>query len=151
MEPPSEAGKRCRWPWILGALTMAIVGLAIAAGCVSPDATARLRRHFEIRDVGSPDRIRAGLLAKIPPGTPMTEVLAFLDRAEIGKDGLSSVHFTDAAGKEVPADEATEFHCRIEFDPRTFGFVKESYGISFASDDRRMLRDVVVHKWLTGL
>jgi len=140
-----------RWPWIVGVVVGACVGLALALECVSPDATTRLRRHFDLRDVGSSDSIRAGLLSKVPLGTPWTVVHEFLNKAGIGKDGLSSVYLNDAAGRETQGANATEIFCRIEFDPNTFGFVKESYGVSFAFDDQRLLKDIVVHKWLTGL
>lgn len=155
MEPATATRRRRRWSWIAGAAalacTLVLAGLVFVAGCVSPDATSRLARQFDLRRVGSPEIIREGLLSKVPVGTPMDEVLEFLHGAGIGKDGLSSVYLLNAAGNQAPPTEATAVFCRIEFDPRTFGFVKESYGISFDLDDRRLLRDVVVHRWLTGL
>lgn len=145
------APRKHRWPRGLGAVGAALAILAFAAGCCCPDAATRLGRAFELSDVESPEVIQAGLLERMPPGTTLDGVEGSLDGAGIGKDSLSSWCYTDEKGNECPRANAASIVCRIEFDPRTMGFVKESYGITFTFDNQHLLQSIHVDRWLTGL
>jgi hypothetical protein len=122
------------------AVVVLVAVLLVIAGCST--ATSRLQRQFQLSDVDTPEAIEAGLAAKVPIGTSEQGVLDFLAASGIGTDGLSSV---DRAGKDG------EIWCRIEYDPSTFGLVKESYGIAFRLDGDRRLASIHVSKVLTGL
>lgn len=127
--------------------SLAVAALLVVAGataCSAPDggAATRLARHFDLRDVSTEREIEAGLLEKVPVGTVEPQIESFLESSGVGKDGLS---------RWDPADKERRIHCTIKFDPATFGFVKESYGVTFQLDERRTLESIRVEKWLTGL
>ena len=106
-------------------------------------ATERFRRHFHLANGKelTAESARQALLTKIRPGAAEQEVYQFLKTAGIGSDGLSSFY---------PADKEGVIVCRIEFDRKSPGVVKESYGVFFVLDQQRRLKDVKVEKWLTG-
>jgi len=116
----------------------------LLAGCGST-ATGRFREYFQITrdDVRelTPESARKVLLRKIPQDTSEQRVYEVLKEAGIGSDGLSSFY---------PGTKENTIVCRIEYDPKTFGIVKESYIISFLLDDQRRLKDIRIEKWLTG-
>ena len=107
-----------------------------------PDARQRLARHFALDDVSTPTRIEAALLKRVPLGAPEAAIYEFLEKSAVGKDRLSSYH---------PPEQDPVIVCRIEFDPETFGFVKEHYGILFHLDGQKRLQSIEVRRWLTGL
>jgi len=116
----------------------------ILMGCdKGSSATERFRRYFQltgVRDL-TPESARQALLGKIPLGSSEGSVYEFLRNAGIGSDGLSSFY---------PADREGTIICRIEFDRKSPGIVKESYGVFFLLDEQRRLREIRVEKWLTG-
>jgi hypothetical protein len=121
----------------------AVAGMAACSGCSSNGtATQRTSSYFGLTDVSSVDVIRAGLLAKLPVGSTQDQVMAFLKASGIGADDLSSFH---------PADKDGDIVCRIEYDPRSMGFVKENYVILFQLNDEHKLRNIDVLMGLTGL
>ncbi len=125
-------------------LTSILCILLTAVACEgASSATERFRQHFQLpegREL-TPASAREALLAKIPPGSSEQEVYGFLKKAGIGSDGLSSFY---------PADKDGVIVCRIEFDRKSPGVVKESYGVFFLLNEQRRLKDVKVEKWLTG-
>lgn len=126
-----------------GLTTMLCILVAAVACEGAPSATERFRQHFQLAEGSelTPESARPALLAKIPPGSLEQEVYAFLRKAGIGADGLSSF---------FPADKEGVIVCRIEFDRKSAGVVKESYGVFFLLGEQRRLKDVKVEKWLTG-
>jgi len=131
-------------------LPAAVVGLLLLGGLVGGlfwlhfrgTATGRLARHFGLLDVSTPAAIERGLLRQVPEGTPEAEIEAWLVGHGIGKDGLSSWY--------PPEEGEPAIVCRIELDPDTPGFVKESYGILFHLDAAGKLERIEVRRWLTG-
>jgi len=81
------------------------------------------------------------VLKQIPIGTPENDIYRVLDRAGIGKDGLSSYY---------RADERGEIVCRVEYDVKTPGLVKESFVIFLMLDADRKLIEVRIRRDLTG-
>jgi hypothetical protein len=129
---------------LMRALTLMLCLLLTAVACEgASSATERFRRHFQLADGKelTPESARQALLTKIRLGAAEQEVYEFLKRAGIGSDGLSSFY---------PADKDGVIVCRIEFDRKSTGVVKESYGVFFLLDQQRRLKDVKVEKWLTG-
>jgi len=126
------------------AFTLMLCILLTAVACEgASSATERFRQYFQLADGKelTPESARQALLTKVRPGTSEQEVYEFLKRAGIGADGLSSFY---------PADKEGVIVCRIEFDRKSLGVVKESYGVFFLLDQQRRLKDVKVEKWLTG-
>jgi hypothetical protein len=81
------------------------------------------------------------ILTQIVIGTPENEVYQFLDRNGLGKDGLSSYY---------RAGERGEIVCRVEYDVKSLGLVKESFGVFLSLDQDRKLTGVRIQRWLTG-
>jgi hypothetical protein len=128
--------------WVLGGFVAIVIAATIGCSLTHPDATTRLARHFDLDDVSDERVIEAELAAKMPAGTSEEAIYDFLRASRIGEDPLSSWS---------PADENRVIECRVKFDPTTFGFVKESYGVSFRLDEQRTLATIHVDRWLTGL
>jgi len=114
-------------------LLLCIVLTAVACEGAS-SATDRFRQYFQLgegREL-APGSAREALLAKIPRGSSEQEVYEFLKKAGIGSDGLSSFY---------PADKYGVIVCRIEFDRKSAGVVKESYGVFFLLNEQRQGRE----------
>ena len=119
------------------------------SGCASirdadDDLARRCRKYFAMDPKSEVNAvsIRNAILKMIPMGSDEDVIKARLDESGIGKDGLSSYFPVDSEGRLV---------CRVEFDRRTFGFVKKSYGVLFRLNSEKKLKDVAVEEWLTGL
>jgi hypothetical protein len=110
------------------------------------DATTRLQNHFGLTDsdVESAAGIEEALARKLPVGAPEARVLEFLKEAKIGQDRLSRVN-------RLTKDNENVILCVIEYDPMTFGFVKDHYAIRFELDRESKLVAIRVRAMLTGL
>ena len=104
----------------------------------------RVRRYFSIpvsQNVGTAT-IRSAILRDLPQGISPMEVYAFLDQRKIGKDGLSSYYRINKQGKII---------CRVEYNSKTFDFVKKSYIVTFLMlEPGGNLKDVEVREGLAG-
>lgn len=120
------------------------LGLLALPGCRSrPSAAERVRRYFEMpkgQEVTS-QNVRSAVLAKLPQGATVEEICSFLEKRGIGRDELSSYY---------PMPEERQIICRIDFDPKSSGLVKESYGVFFLLSKAGGLQDIQIEKWLTG-
>ena len=123
---------------------------SLLTGCASNAAAQRVQSYFGLRDVGSEEAIRSGLLEKVPIGTVEIGIMAFLNTGQIGKDGLSDVRPFDESTRRLWAG-LDGVYCDVRLDPTTMGFVKEEYSIYFVLDDMRKLVEIRVDKTLTGL
>jgi hypothetical protein len=115
------------------------------AGCHSQsqsEAEIRLRQYFQVPAEVSLESNPSPILKHIPIGTPETDIYRVLDQDGIGKDGLSSYY---------RAGERGEIVCRVEYDVKTPGLVKESFVIFLLLDADRKLVEARVRKDLTGL
>jgi hypothetical protein len=125
---------------------VALVGLAIVVGFADYFGSAdhRVRTTFQIPadQTVNEETIRARVLERFPLETREEEIYRGLERLGIGKDKLSSLYPADAKGKIV---------IRFELNPNGIRFVQRHYGIILELDEDRTLKNVVVHKWLTGL
>lgn len=105
------------------------------------EAEIRLRHYFDLPRVASLQSKPSPLLTKLPIGTPEEGIYDFLDNSGLGKDGLSSYH---------RADERGEIICRVEYDVKAPGMVKESFGVFLLLEADRKSKDARVERWLTG-
>ena len=113
-------------------------------GCVQrpqSEAELRLRHYFNLPRAASLQSEPSPLLTKLPIGTPEEEIYFFLDKSGVGRDGLSSYY---------RAGERGEITCRVEYDVKSSGLVKESFGVFLLLDDGRNLKSARVESWLTG-
>jgi hypothetical protein len=90
------------------------------------------------------DGIRSAILGQLKLGSREDEIYNFLKRRKIGGDPLSAYY---------KCNEKQPFIlCQIDYDPKTFGFVKESYLITFElAGSPPTLQEVKVSRKLTGL
>ena len=119
--------------------------LPLLSSCTETNtAEARVRAYLGIpRSVKLNEGIvREALLLKIPLGTSAQQVAEKLSASGIGKDKLSAYLPPDANGKGS---------IKIDFDPKTFGFVKTSYFIPLIFTPDMRLAAVEVKSWRTGL
>ena len=105
------------------------------------EAETRLRKYFQLSPNVMLESKPSPILKQISFGTPENEIYQFLDRNGVGKDGLSSYY---------RAGERGEIVCRVEYDVKSPGFVKESFGVFLSLDQERKLTDVRIQRWLTG-
>ena len=125
-------------------LSLVICLIALSAGCASrpqSEAELRLRRYFHITNDVALESKPCPLLSTLAVGTPEKEVFAFLDENGVGKDGMSSYY---------PAGERGEIVCRVEYDLKSPGLVKESFVVLLRLDEERKLREIIVLRGLTG-
>lgn len=122
-------------------LTLVTTSLIGCAQRPQSEAERRLRHYFDLAQTESLQSKPSPLLTKLPIGTPEEEIYDFLDNSGIGKDGLSSYH---------RAGERGEIGCRIEYDVKSPGLVKESFGVFLLLDAGRNLKSVRTERWLTG-
>jgi len=101
-----------------------------------------MARQLGLPDVGSTHAMRAGLLQKVPIGSPSSGVVAFLKARGVGQDPLSGYEFVDGGAR---------IYAHIDRDrSNTWRLVQFDYGIDFKLDERRTLTDVVVTGIGTG-
>src|SRR5262245_26858619 len=105
------------------------------------EAETRLRRYFHLSANESLESSPSPILKQIPPGTPESDIYRVLDLNGIGKDGLSSYY---------RADERGEIVCRVEYDVKSPGLVKESFVIFLSLDEDRKLTGGRIRRDLTG-
>jgi hypothetical protein len=124
-------------------LTIILLLLPATAGC-SEDAEMKVRETFDIpKHISlSEVSIRDAVIKKIPLGTTEKNVYRILRELKIGANSFSSFY---------PADEKGEIVCRFEFNTKDYGVVKKHYGVIFQLDDKRLLKNVIVNEWRTGL
>jgi hypothetical protein len=105
------------------------------------EAELTLRHYFDLPKTASLQSKPSPLLTTFPIGTPEDEIYDFLEKSEVGKDGLSSYY---------RAGERGEIICRVEYDVKSPGLLKESFGVFLLLDDDRKLNSARVERWLTG-
>ena len=119
--------------------------LALLAGCnAQGELEQRTRRYFEIpaSQQVSAATVRAAILNRVPLGSSVSQVQAYLERRGIGKDGLSSFY---------PLNAQREIVCRVAYNPKTVDMVKNSFGIFFIMGRDKTLKDLRIQEWRTGL
>ena len=125
----------------LSVLTLSTILLIGCAQRPQSEAELRLRHYFDLPQTASLQSKPSPAFTKLPIGTPEEEIYDFLDKSGIGKDGLSSYH---------RAGERGEIGCRVEYDVKSPGLVKESFGVFLLLDDGRNLKSARIERWLTG-
>lgn len=131
---------------VKGACFLIFCILAMSMACTASEQSAeqRLRAYFKISSSAPLTRevIRAAILREIPVGSAEEVIYAYLKRANIGTDHLSSYS---------QSSERREIIVRIEYDTKEIDLVKKHYAVIFYLDEKRLLKDIEVKEWLTGL
>lgn len=134
---------RTRFEFFKTALTVSLVSILLN-GC-SEYAERKIRSAFDVPVYQSltVENIQNAAIKKIPIGSSDEEIYDYMKLQGFGADPLTSCSPVNESGKIV---------CRIEYDPDEFGFfVKKHYGIVFQLDSDRMLKEILIHEWVTGL
>ncbi|UBF30103.1 hypothetical protein K9N68_38645 (plasmid) [Kovacikia minuta CCNUW1] len=107
----------------------------------------RIRHYFEISSSNrvTPETIHSNILDKLPKGSSIDAIYAFLDKRNIGKDSLSSCSPTQINNKN------NDITCIIQLDLKMINLdiSRISYDIIFDIDLDGRLRDVEVNEILT--
>jgi hypothetical protein len=123
------------------ALALSAISLITCGQHPQSEAELRLRHYFDLPQTASLQSKPSPLLTKLPIGTPEQYIYDFLDKSGVGKDGLSSYY---------RAGERGEIICRVEYDVKSPGLVKENFGVFLLLDNDRNLSSARVERWLTG-
>jgi len=132
-----------RGKWLIAASVVAAlaVGVALASHMGGESAEHRVRRHFDVPGTLDTVSLRAAVLRQLPIGSPEARLTDFVAVARIGADEASSYFPIESDGSAA---------IRIDETPAPLDPVVESYIIAFQFDGARRLRDVRVHRILTG-
>ena len=116
----------------------ALMVVMLAACTESNTADERLRTYLALPPSIelTEQNVRIALLRQIPLGTSANDVEKQLIDAGIGRDKLSSYTPPDAKGIAL---------IRIEFDPTTFGFIKNSYEIPLTFNPGVDMHSKLIH------
>lgn len=129
---------------ILVSIVIAIILLGVIGcqGTKRSEAEIRLRKYFQISESEAVEAIPNPIVSKLPEGSSENTVYQFLDSVGIGKDSMSSYFLLN---------DRNEVVCRVDYDRRNPGVVKESFGIIFIFNQEKKLNGITVKRWLTGI
>jgi len=133
---------------ILVAVFLAVTVLSVVLVCYRWDANSadeRVRFHFKMeRETPlSAVAVREAVLRSVPLGTHEGGVAEALKELGIGRDRLSHYY--------PPSERSKDGFVRIALDPTTSGFVKNEYLVILRFEGDKVLTDVEVKRWATGL
>jgi hypothetical protein len=130
-----------KWVFAAAAVSLLLLGAALAPHVGGESAERRARRHFAVAGALDTATLRAAVLREVPLGSPESRLARFAARRHLGADG-ASVYRPSLRGEPAVI--------RFDEKPPLLDPVFESWIIAFEFDDARRLREVRVRRALTG-